>query len=162
MEESKALEGLLDAADLVAMVENLTRLGNADPLAPSTMAGVRITLRTIREMVLKSHDSLSREMVGRAVSAPSIAQQASNAQSSIAAPSSPQVNSPVQAQTFAQPQTIAVKGPNMGEARSAQAGQGNGSSSIITAQQLPGATLVRKELRASLERFVENGKSQQG
>jgi hypothetical protein len=63
--ESKSLTKLLESAELLRMVEDLLNpaLGNGSP--PSSLAGVRITLRNVREAILTSHDALAAERAHR-------------------------------------------------------------------------------------------------
>ena len=65
MEQSAALNRLLEATDLVGLIEDLLNASNGK-LSPTAMSGLKITLRNIREGVLASHDVLAQEMVSRA------------------------------------------------------------------------------------------------
>ncbi len=69
MDESNALMRLLEAADLVGMVEELTARPR-DELSPTARAGLRVTLKNVRESILKSHDALATGMVANASKAP--------------------------------------------------------------------------------------------
>lgn len=69
MEQSKALSRLLDAADLLAMIEDLTSGQNAGRLSPSVMSGLRLTIRNAREVILGSHDTLAASLVSKSRSA---------------------------------------------------------------------------------------------
>lgn len=64
MDRSKALNGLVEAADLAKMIEEILSLG-ADRV-PSTIPGVRITVKNLRERILASHDALARELISHA------------------------------------------------------------------------------------------------
>ncbi|MCB0311611.1 MAG: hypothetical protein KDD42_10270 [Bdellovibrionales bacterium] len=62
MDTSKALNSLLEAADLTRMVEQLTAPGSTESFQ-SSVAGMRITLRNIRNTILASHSILAKERV---------------------------------------------------------------------------------------------------
>ena len=59
MEESRALAKLLDAADLVSMLEDLTQAGTLQRMSEGSIAGVRLTLQSVREHILSSHSTLA-------------------------------------------------------------------------------------------------------
>ena len=65
MDQSKALHKLLEAADLVGMIEDLTNPSKVDSFTPASWSGMRITLRSVREQLLETHRSLSRDLVSR-------------------------------------------------------------------------------------------------
>lgn len=65
MDQSNALNRLLEASDLVKMMEELIAPGNYERLSPSSLSGARITLRTLRDSILASHDALAGELVTR-------------------------------------------------------------------------------------------------
>jgi hypothetical protein len=65
MDQSKALQKLTEAADLVGMIEDLVRTSQSERLSGATVAGMRITLRNIREAVLSSHDVFAGDLVSR-------------------------------------------------------------------------------------------------
>ena len=65
MDQSTALHKILEAADLVGMLEDLTN-SSGGKIGPSSVAGMRITLRGLRDSLLQSHDALAHEVVGRA------------------------------------------------------------------------------------------------
>ena len=65
MDQSTALNKLLEAADLIGMLEDLTN-SSGGKIGPSSVAGMRITLRGLRDSLLQSHDSLAQEVVSRA------------------------------------------------------------------------------------------------
>jgi len=57
---------LLEAADLIGMVEDLSAPGR-EPTSPLTRAGLRITLKNVRDSILASHDALAAELVAGGV-----------------------------------------------------------------------------------------------
>ena len=63
MEQSKALSRMLEAADLVTMLEDLTAAASGSKLSPASMSGMRLTLRNIREAILASHDTFASSLV---------------------------------------------------------------------------------------------------
>lgn len=65
MEQSKALNKLSESADLVGMVEELMSPAVLQQLSPSAISGLRVTLRTVREQILTSHDALAHAHVER-------------------------------------------------------------------------------------------------
>ena len=65
MEQTKALQGLMESADLVKMIEDITSPGILERLTASSFSGVRITLRSIRESILSSHDILAADLISR-------------------------------------------------------------------------------------------------
>jgi len=65
MEQTKALMRLLEAAELLGMVEELSSHPR-EPMSPAVRAGIRVTLKHIRDTVLSSHDALAAELVARA------------------------------------------------------------------------------------------------
>lgn len=69
MEESKALHKLVEAQDLVGMIETMLSPEMTEKLPPSAWSGVRITLRTIREMIGTSHASMANDFVQRSKNA---------------------------------------------------------------------------------------------
>lgn len=66
MDNSKALVRLTEAADLIAMVDELLAAAGNGSANPSTWSGIRITLRSVRESVLASHDTLAADFIHRA------------------------------------------------------------------------------------------------
>jgi len=66
MDQSKALHRLREAADLVGMVEDLLDPARTDSLSASSWAGIRVTLRGIRESMVDSHTVLTKDLVSRA------------------------------------------------------------------------------------------------
>lgn len=71
MEQSNSLHSLLEVADLLAMVEDLSDPERVQKLSSASWTGMRITLRNARERLLKSHSDLSRGLVQSARSADS-------------------------------------------------------------------------------------------
>lgn len=65
MDQSKALQRLTEAADLTAMVEELLKGAQNDKALNTGMPGIRLTLKSIREAILASHDVFAGEMVAR-------------------------------------------------------------------------------------------------
>ncbi len=68
MEQSNALTKLLEAADLLGMLEDLTNPQTVSKLSPASLAGMRITMRSARELVLNAHDKLASSLVASSVS----------------------------------------------------------------------------------------------
>lgn len=66
METSKALNELKEAADLIGMVEEMSNPAIMDRLNPTSLAGLRVTLRNIERSVRAAHDVLSGQMVAKA------------------------------------------------------------------------------------------------
>lgn len=62
MEQTRALAKLLEAAELIGMMEELSAPGR-EQLGPLTRIGLRITLKNVRESILSSHDTLAAEIV---------------------------------------------------------------------------------------------------
>lgn len=68
MDQSKALNRLIEAADLVGMIEDLTDPGRIESLSAASLSGLRITLRGVRDTILSSHGALASDLVSRAKS----------------------------------------------------------------------------------------------
>jgi hypothetical protein len=66
MDNSKALVRLTESADLLGMLDDLMSAIGPGQSSPSTMSGVRLTLRNVREAILNSHDTLAADFVNRA------------------------------------------------------------------------------------------------
>ncbi len=66
MEESRALKKLQEAADLIGMIEDLTSTTGIEKISPASWAGLKITLRNVRESLVQSHDVLANDLVHRA------------------------------------------------------------------------------------------------
>jgi hypothetical protein len=69
MEESKAIHRLVEAQDLVGMVEDMLAADMVERLSPSAWSGIRITLRNIRESIGASHAAMATNLVQRAKTA---------------------------------------------------------------------------------------------
>lgn len=65
MEQSKALQRLIESADLLKMLEDIIGTGAIDRLSPASLSGMRLTLKGVRESVLSSHDALASDMIAR-------------------------------------------------------------------------------------------------
>ena len=65
MDQSKALTNIKEMAELVGMIEDLTNPGRSDSLSAASWAGMRITLRNVREQLLLSHRTLAGGLVAR-------------------------------------------------------------------------------------------------
>lgn len=72
MEQSKALQHLIESADLLKMLEDIIGTGAIDRLTPSSLSGMRLTLKGVREQVLTSHDALASDMISRSKKAASV------------------------------------------------------------------------------------------
>jgi hypothetical protein len=68
MEQTKALQELREAADLVGMMEDLINPNRIETLSPSSWAGMRLTLHSIRRAIMTSHSTLAKGMIARATS----------------------------------------------------------------------------------------------
>lgn len=66
MDQTKALHDLLEAADLITMLEEVTNPTSSGKLSPALVSGLRITLRNARQMILSSHDYMAQNLVARA------------------------------------------------------------------------------------------------
>jgi len=66
MEQSKALQALKEAGDLVRMLEEITHPNVLASLSAASMPGVRITLKNVRESIISSHDALAGQVIQRA------------------------------------------------------------------------------------------------
>ena len=63
MDQNKALNSLLECADLISMLEDLSNISAKGAFSPTTIAGLRITLRNIREQILAGHDALAQILI---------------------------------------------------------------------------------------------------
>lgn len=77
MEQSKALNRLLEAADYLSMLEDLANPGVASKLNAASLSGMRLTIKNVREAVLASHDALAAGLVAKS----RLAQNAQNVES---------------------------------------------------------------------------------
>lgn len=66
MEPSHALQGLIEAAELVKMLEDLCSPGTFEKISSGSMGGMRVTLRGVRKGILQSHDVLATRMIQQA------------------------------------------------------------------------------------------------
>jgi hypothetical protein len=66
MEQGRALQALVEAADLVRMLEDITNPSVLSSISAASMAGVRVTLKNVRESILASHDTLAAQVIHRA------------------------------------------------------------------------------------------------
>ncbi len=64
MEKTQALNMLVEAADLVKMIEDIAALPNEK--INSNMAGIKLNLRMVRERILASHDRFASEYIAQA------------------------------------------------------------------------------------------------
>ena len=65
MDRSRALNTLAEAADLARMLEELMAPNQVEKLA-TTLGGMRVSIRSLREMIANSHDALAREFINQA------------------------------------------------------------------------------------------------
>lgn len=65
MEQSRSLARMLEAADLVGMLEDLTNPAVVNKLSPASLSGMRSTLHMIREIILSSHDSFASGLMNQ-------------------------------------------------------------------------------------------------
>lgn len=63
MDQTKALNAILESADLISMLEELANASARGGM--TSIAGLRITLRNIREQLLASHDCLAPVVLSR-------------------------------------------------------------------------------------------------
>jgi len=75
MESTNNLKNLLEASDLLSMLEELIQ-NSGGKLNPSTLSGLRLSIRNAKEMVLTSHDAIAQTLLQRSKqdSASSVAQ----------------------------------------------------------------------------------------
>lgn len=66
MEESKALSKLSEANDLLSMIEEILSPSSIERLSHGSWSGVRLTLKNARSMLQESQNTLSKEFVARA------------------------------------------------------------------------------------------------
>lgn len=80
--ERSALKKLMETADLIGMVEDLMKPGTIEKISPATFSGIRLTLSSVRENILQSHDKLASDIITRARDLPAATEkkeEASNA-----------------------------------------------------------------------------------
>ena len=129
MEQSNALHKLTEAVDLIRMVEEITSPSSYDKLSASSLAGIRITLRTIRESVISSHDVL--------------------AESYVEAGRVPNINN-----SNGQAKTTTIIAPEAGKVDSVNL-LDNATSSRANLTDRPSMPFTRRDLRASLEKLSD-------
>jgi hypothetical protein len=59
MDQTKALVKLIESADLIRMLEDLTNPNLTAQLSPAALGGVRVTLRNVRESIVHCHEALT-------------------------------------------------------------------------------------------------------
>jgi hypothetical protein len=144
MEERKPLYKLTEAADLLAMIEELYAPQTMTKASAITLSGVRITLRTIREMILSSHDALVQDLMSKS-------REVSMARNAPAA-AAPQANTAPasSAVTEASPEARAMLARLEAAQQSAAASQ-----PMVVNGERSSSPMVRKDLRSSIEKFIE-------
>jgi hypothetical protein len=146
MEESKALHRLVEAQDLVGMIETMLSPEMADKLSPSAWSGLRITLRSVREMIGASHAAMANDFVARSKSAFAAASSTQGAA---------MAERVARQETFTRSESAKSESPitqaNSSAMLSSSPNQLGSAADNIRAN--PG--LSRRDLKASLERLVE-------
>jgi len=66
MDQSKALHRIREAADLIAMVEELLDPTKVDALSAASWAGIRATLRNAKDTICDGHAVLTKDFIARA------------------------------------------------------------------------------------------------
>lgn len=125
MEESKALNKLIEAADLVGMVEELLSPTSTERLSASAWSGIRITIRNIKDTIESSHSALAQDLVQRSRAA--VGSPAASPINETAHPASDngtKITNPVNFQ-------------------------------LSPSSEAPRIQMTRKDLKASLEKFIE-------
>lgn len=64
--QSASLAQLVEAAELIAMVEELLSVATPERLAPGLWPGIRVSLRNARRTILNSHDAFAGDLLQRA------------------------------------------------------------------------------------------------
>jgi hypothetical protein len=132
MEESKALHRLLEASDLVGMVEDLLNPATAEKLTGPAWSGMRITLRNVRDIIQNSHSIMAGELIQRSKAGLSN----SNGTAVVSAPASETARNNGEMIVKSETRTI------------------GGSSAMLTdSQRMQVAN--RRDLKASLEKFID-------
>jgi hypothetical protein len=149
MEESKALHRLVEAQDLVGMIETMLSPEMADKLSPSAWSGLRITLRSVREMIGTSHAAMANDFVSRSKSAFATT---SSSQASLGTGSTGTERASRQ-ESFSRSEPVRSDSPiiHSSSPMASQVSASAGATDNIRAN--PG--LSRRDLKASLERLVE-------
>lgn len=125
MDQSKALHQLTEAADLIGMLEAITAAGSNESMSSASWSGVRITLRNLRDMILKSHDTLAADLVARARA------------------------------KLEQQGALASAANGNGSQHAAADESAADRSKAMAAAEAQGIKMQRKDLRASLERLID-------
>lgn len=68
MEQSKALQALMESADLLHMLEDIIAIGAIDKISPASLSGMRVTMKRVRKSILSSHDALASDLIARSKS----------------------------------------------------------------------------------------------
>lgn len=134
MDQHKALNALLESADLISMLEELANASSKNGFTTASIAGLRITLRNVREQILNSHDELAQTIIARAKSA-----------EAITAPN--RANQNLQSSTIAQQRETLIVGGRAGEMNVASRSSANSNESSV---------IQRKDLRAAIEKVMDN------
>lgn len=146
MEQSNALHKLMEAADLVKMLEELTAPGRIERLSSSSLSGLRITLRNIRQSMIESHSTLTAQLVDRSPTQNAERPQANGAREATS-------QSAIQAQLPTQTAGLSAN-PNAALTSATAAGLGNPiAKSVLSDSQR--VQFARRDLRASIEKIVE-------
>ncbi len=66
MEQSRALQGLNDAADVVKFIEETLAIGSVERMSAASISGMQVMLRSVRDSIMSSHDVLANDFVARA------------------------------------------------------------------------------------------------
>lgn len=138
MEEGKALHRLLEAADLIGMIEEMMNPQTSERLSESARAGMRITLRNVRDLVMSSHENLSGEFVQRA-----------------RGPLTVQPSIQPSIQSVANQQTTQVFERALTTSNVPHTIPPHAVSQTPSPIRPGGTTITRKDLKASLERLAE-------
>ena len=64
MEQIKILQKMTDAADLLAMVEDLLSNRNG-AISQQSLAGIRVSIKNAREILLQGHDVIASQAMNR-------------------------------------------------------------------------------------------------
>ncbi|MCO6429933.1 MAG: hypothetical protein J5J00_03665 [Deltaproteobacteria bacterium] len=159
MEQSQALHKLLESADLIKMVEDLTNAGAYDKLSASGLAGIRITLRSIRENILASHDLLAGNLVQQSRLSMEPRQPAAQPEQQIAAKPAVMTTPPLSTMLGAQVQTpqsnISIENGSKAEPAAIRSEATTIPSRMALLSDPEKLQMMRKDLRASLEKMVD-------
>ena len=143
MEESKALHRLVEAQDLVGMIETMLSPEMTERLTPSAWSGLRITLRSVREMIGSSHAAMANDLVSRS-------------KSSLAHSASAPAERAARQEMFARVEQSKAESPIIhGSASGSPLLSGAGAASVPSDNIRANPGLSRRDLKASLERLVD-------